>query len=57
LPDVFDRIELGRLGRQEHERDGFGYIELGGDVPSGLVENENVSAEAWPFSLPCNSKA
>jgi len=40
LPDVIDRIQLGRLWRQKHERDVFGHVELVGDMSAGLVEDE-----------------
>lgn len=41
LPDVLHRVQLGRAGRQEQERDVVGNCELGRDVPAGLVEDQN----------------
>ncbi len=41
LPDVLNRVELGRFGRQRQEGDVGGDRELGGDVPSGLVEQDD----------------
>ena len=29
LPDVFDRVEFGRFGRQQHQGDVVGNVELG----------------------------
>ena len=37
LPDVFDRIEFGRLCRQGQQRDVLGYGELGREVPTGPI--------------------
>ena len=41
LPDVLDGIELGRLGRQRDGRDVFGHAELRGDMPPGLIHEQN----------------
>ncbi len=41
LPDIFDRVEFGRFGRQRHQGDVVGDIELVGEVPAGLVEQQN----------------
>ena len=41
LPDVFDRVELGRLRRQRHQGDIVGDVELGRKVPAGLIEQQN----------------
>src|SRR6185437_3121045 len=38
LPDVFDRVELGRLRRQRHQGDIVGDDELGRKVPAGVIE-------------------
>jgi len=40
LPYVLLRIELGALGRQRHDGDVGGHDELGGEMPSGLVEQQ-----------------
>src|SRR5262249_45529855 len=42
----FDRIELGRLCRQGQQRDVLGYRELGREVPTGLIEQDD-SVSAW----------
>src|SRR5260370_4711827 len=41
LPDVFDRVEFGRLRRQRHQGDVVGDVELGREVPAGLIEQQN----------------
>ena len=41
LPDVFDGIELWRAGRKRQERDVPGHDERPGEMPSGLVEEQN----------------
>jgi hypothetical protein len=41
LPDVLDRIELGALGGQWHERDVRWHEEFRGEMPSGLVDQDN----------------
>jgi len=41
LPDILDRVGFGALGRQRKERDVRRHDELVGQVPSGLVEEEN----------------
>lgn len=40
LPDVLDRIELGRPGRQGHEGHVVGHTQLAGEMPSGLIEQQ-----------------
>lgn len=41
LPDVLDRIELERAGRQGHEGDVGGGRELVDGMPSGLIEEDD----------------
>jgi hypothetical protein len=41
LPDVLDRIELGGFGRQGNERDVFRHVQLRGDMPPGLIHEQN----------------
>jgi len=41
LPDIFDRVQLGRFGRQRQDGDVFGNVELVGHVPSRLVHDED----------------
>jgi len=41
LPDVFDRVEFGRLRRQWHQGDIVGDVELRRKVPAGLIEQQN----------------
>jgi len=41
LPDVLDRIELGRFRRQRQEGDVAGNRELMGEMPAGLVEQQD----------------
>jgi hypothetical protein len=41
LPDVFDRVEFGRFGRQRHQGDVVGDVELAGEVPAGLIEQQH----------------
>ena len=41
LPDVFDGIEFGRARRQRQESDIVRHDEPAGEVPSGLVEDED----------------
>jgi hypothetical protein len=41
LPDVLDRVQLGRAGRQRQERDVAWHVERPGEMPSGLVEQED----------------
>ncbi len=38
LPDVLDRVELGRARRQRQQGHVVGHIELCGHVPAGLIE-------------------
>jgi len=46
LPNVLDRIELGRFGRQRDERHVFGHIQLSRDVPARLI-HEHHGMGAW----------
>jgi len=46
LPEVFDRVQFGALGRQRHEGDVGGHGEAMRQVPSRLVEDDNGMA-AW----------
>src|SRR5205814_2368659 len=48
LPDVFDRVELGRLRRQRHKGDIVGDVELGRKVPAGLTAEQH-GLPASPF--------
>jgi len=41
LPGVFGRIELGRLGRQGYDGNVGRHLELVGDVPAGLIEQQD----------------
>ena len=41
LPDVFDRVQLRRSGRQRQQGDVVRNDELGGHVPSGLIEHQD----------------
>ena len=41
LPDVLDRVELWRAGRERQQCDVRGDLEPGGHVPSGLVEHDD----------------
>ncbi len=41
LPDILDRVELRRTGRQRHEGDVVGDGELGGHVPPGLIDDHH----------------
>ena len=40
-PDALDRIELGRVGRQRHERDTVRHDERVRCVPAGLIEHHH----------------
>ena len=46
LPDVLDRIELGRFRRQRQERDVVRDRKLRRDMPPGLIE-KNERMRAW----------
>jgi hypothetical protein len=46
LPDIFDRIEFGRFRRQRHQRDVFRDVELIGEMPTGLIEQQD-GMGAW----------
>ena len=41
LPDVLDRVQLGRPRREMQQRDVFRHREFLGGVPAGLVEDED----------------
>jgi hypothetical protein len=41
LPDVLDRVQFGRTGRQEDRRDVVGDVELACRVPSGAIEQQS----------------
>ena len=41
LPDVLDRIELGRAWRQGENSDVGGHIELGRGMPTGLIHHQD----------------
>jgi hypothetical protein len=41
LPDVLDRVQLGRPGRQGQERDVSGHDERAGEMPACPVEDED----------------
>ena len=41
LPDVLDRIELGRAWRQGQDGDIGGHVELARGVPAGLVHDQD----------------
>ena len=41
LPDVFDRVQFGRAGRQQDNGDVVRDGELGGGVPSGLIHEQD----------------
>lgn len=41
LPDVLDRVQLGRAGRQGQQGDVVGHGEPGGHVPARLVEHQH----------------
>ncbi len=51
LPDVLDRVQLGRARRQRQERDVLGYNERPGEMPSRLVEDED------GMRVPCDHGA
>jgi len=41
LPDVLDRVQLGRTGRQENGRDVVRHVELARRMPSGAIEKQH----------------
>jgi hypothetical protein len=41
LPDVLDRVQLGRLGRQRHQGDIGRHLQLARDVPAGLIQEQH----------------
>src|SRR6202035_1976553 len=63
-PDVLLRVEFGGLRRQRYDRDVVGYGELGGEMPSSLVQqqrcvtagrrgNKRINRKAGSESPPC----
>jgi hypothetical protein len=40
-PEPFDRVEIGRVGRQEDEAQVFGHDEVAGRMPARLVHQHN----------------
>jgi hypothetical protein len=38
-PHALDRVQLGRVGRQRHQRDVVGNAQRAGAVPAGLIEH------------------
>jgi hypothetical protein len=38
-PHALDRVQLGRVGRQRHQRDVVGNAQRTGTVPAGLIEH------------------
>ena len=38
-PHALDRVQLGRVGRQRHQRDVVGNAQRAGGVPAGLIEH------------------
>ena len=40
FPDIFDRVEFRRVGRQMNQRDVFWDREFAGDMPSSSIQNE-----------------
>ena len=51
-PEPLDRIEFGRVGRQEDQAQVFGHDEIAGRMPARLVHQHNVmrAATACPSS-------
>ena len=41
LPEVLDRVEFGRAGREGHQGDVVRHGQLPGGVPAGLIEEEH----------------
>ncbi len=41
LPDVLDRDQLGRAGRQQEDGEVFRDLEFAGDVPSGTIHQDD----------------
>ena len=41
LPDILDRVELGRAGGEQDDGDVVGHVELGGAVPAGLIHEQD----------------
>src|SRR6266436_326219 len=46
LPDVLDRVEFGRFWRQGHQGDVVRDVELGREMPAGLIEEQH-GVRAW----------
>lgn len=40
-PETFSRLDFRRRGRQKHEFHTFGNLQLAGDMPAGLIEDED----------------
>jgi hypothetical protein len=61
LPNVLDRVQLGRAGRQEDRGDVVGQVELTGSVPSGSVEQQDgvgaLGDVARDFNLTARERA
>src|SRR5262249_52168587 len=52
-PEALDRIEFGRVGRQEYYAEVFGHDEIAARMPARLVHQHNpmrTGATAWPSS-------
>ena len=41
LPDVLDRVEFRRAGREQDDGDVVGHMELGRAVPADLIHKQN----------------
>ena len=41
LKEIFNRVQLRRIGRQEEQRDVVGQIEIVGGMPACLVEDND----------------
>ena len=60
LPDVLDRVQFGRVGRQRQERDVVGGTRARRCVPAGAVEQEDgmgAGGDGRPISARCRSIA
>lgn len=51
FPDVLDRIEFGRIGRQPQQSDVFRDFQLSGDMEASTVEHED-GMSAWRHFVP-----
>src|SRR4051812_12949002 len=55
LPDILDRVQFGRSGGQQHQREVVGYDKVLGAVPSGPV---SISRTPWaPGATACATSA